>query len=72
MANNPAKVPRLCGNCDNYDAPSGECRRTAPVVILITPGLNREENPVNQELGIDSVFPRIAADSWCGEFRERI
>jgi hypothetical protein len=60
-----AAVVRSCGGCDFYQSitstgTAGECRRRAPAVIV--PG---EGNPA------ETVWPRVSAAHWCGEFKGR-
>lgn len=55
-------MDELCWNCRSFNYPgqgdSGECRRNSPRVKF-----SRRDD----EIG--SVWPVVAAEDWCGEFR---
>lgn len=59
-------IKRFCENCAFFSADStldiGECRRNAPVGVMVT-------DEAGQEL--DGQFPIMFADSWCGEWKLR-
>lgn len=50
-----------CGGCAFFSAQEGECRRFAPRVI--EPGIQGER--------ISTIWPRVDATCWCGEWRSK-
>ncbi len=50
-----------CGNCKYFD--SGDCRRHAPVLV-VTP----ESPTLNLPQRMDTHWPRMNHDGWCGDF----
>ena len=56
----------VCENCYFYDEPV--CRRNAPQVVWWE---NKSPRTPAEEIVVHSVFPKVGATDWCGEFIDK-
>lgn len=65
-------IARACAHCSVYvpnlpDTRTGVCRRGPPHPFLV-PGPPNFATPGQPSLRIQSVWPPVAADHWCGQY----
>lgn len=51
---------RTCENCGAYSALTNECRRHAPLAVMV-------QHPSGQPAAI-GLFPATSKERWCGEW----
>ncbi len=65
-------MERQCRNCEYYLSWANECRRHSPQTheasVKIKPGFMSGPVDLGTRLVHTTVFPKVQATDWCGEF----
>lgn len=61
----PRGDDKLCRNCDHYNLKLSECRKNAPIIVMVAHGSHVDQSP---RLVPSTRWPITRPDDWCGDF----